>query len=140
MTFLVATAAAPSVPLIILLAVALLSGVGFFAYKSIKVSEEEKARRIPGPDEICIPEGGNAEVHVPTKGDFYIRDNRNDSNPFEMFNVYRIDEIRTNVYGDEWVKYTAPGYGNDYTPKWKELECPLDSFLKGKIRVVKIKK
>ncbi len=127
-----------NIPLAILGIIVLIGALAYFVYSTRKVNEEERARRIPGPDEILIAE--DTETHIPVKGDFYIRDNKGDSNPFEMFNVYRIDDIRKNIYGDYWVKYTAPGYGSDYTPKWKELECPLDSFLTGKIRVEKIKK
>jgi len=127
-----------NIPLIVLGAIVLIGGIAYFAYNTAKLNAEERANRIPGPNEIFIPE--ETEPHLPTKGDFYIRDNKADANPFEMYNVYRIDDVRKNIYGDYWVKYTAPGYTSDYAPSWKELECPLDSFLAGKIRVEKIKK
>lgn len=112
--------------------------IAAFIMYSIKISREEAESRFPGPDDINIAK--DDIEYFPKKGDFYIRDSRNDLNPFEMYNIYRIDDVRQNIYGTYWVKYTAPGFGSDYTPKWKELEAPLESFLNGKVRVEKINK
>lgn len=123
---------------IIFIAIAGVIAIPLTYLYAVKMNRENEAERIPGPDEIEIVEDG--EYHEVVRGDFYIRDSRNDYNPFESYNVFRIDEIRKNVYGDLWVKYTAPGYDCNFIPKWKELECPLNAFLKGKVRVQKIKK
>lgn len=123
---------------IIFISLAALIVVALFVFYSIKLTKENENDRIPGPDEIEIVE--DAEYHEISRGDFYIRDSRNDFNPFESYNIFRVDEIRKNVYGDLWIKYTAPGFDSNYNPKWKELECPLNAFLKGKVRVQKINK
>lgn len=123
---------------IIFISIAALIAVALFVLYAIKFNKEAEADRIPGPDEIEIVE--DAEYHEVTRGDFYIRDSRNDFNPFESYNIFRVDEVRKNIYGDLWVKYTAPGFDSNYNPKWKELECPLHAFLNGKVRVQKINK
>ena len=123
---------------IVLGCIGLVAAVTLFVIYTIRITNEEKESRFPGPDDIVISK--DDIDYFPQKGDFYIRDSRNDLNPFEMYNIYRIDDIRQNIYGTYWVKYTAPGFGSDYTPKWKELESPLESFLNGKVRVEKIKK
>ena len=120
---------------IVFLSAAAIIAVVFFTLYLIKINKEAEEKDLPGPDEIEIVD--DVEYHVPAPGDFYIRDSRNDFNPFEMYYVFRIEEIRKNVYGDLWVKYTAPGFDTNYTPKWKELECPLHAFLNGKVRVIK---
>ncbi len=104
----------------------------------IKQNNKEDERRIPGQDEIKIIE--DDVDHVPAAGDFYIKISDEDINPFEMFYIYRVEEVRKNIYGNLWVKYTAPSYSNNYTPAWKVYEVPVDAFLKGKKRVEKIKK
>lgn len=121
---------------IIFISLAALIVVALVVLYTIRFNKESEADRIPGPDEIEIVE--DADYHEVTRGDFYIRDSRNDFNPFESYNVFRVDEVRKNVYGDLWVKYTAPGFDYSFSPKWKELECPLNAFLKGKVRVQKI--
>ncbi len=123
---------------IIILVIVVIVLIVWAGYWLSVIKAEENESRIPGPDEVVIVQ--DDEYHTPEKGDFYIRDTRDDMNPFEAFNIYRIDDVRKNIYGDLWVKYTAPGFGRNYEPKWKELECPLHSFVKGKVRVERVKK
>ena len=105
---------------IVFLSVAAILAIVFFILFSIRFQKEEEEKKIPGPDEIEMID--DDEFHQVAPGDFYIRDSRNDFNPFEMYNVYRVDDVRKNIYGDLWVKYTAPGFDSNYTPKWKENE------------------
>ena len=71
---------------IIFISIAALIVVALFVLYTIRFNKESEADRIPGPDEIEIVE--DADYHEVTRGDFYIRDSRNDFNPFESYNIY----------------------------------------------------
>lgn len=114
-------------------------GLGFSAYlyfTAKKVREEDERFRIPSANEIRIV--NNDEEHEISRGDFYIRDTRMDLNPFERFDVYRIEDVRENVTGEKWVRYSVPGFTCNYDQNLREITAPLKTFLPGKVRVEKI--
>ena len=111
-------------------------------YKTVESSRVNKKFEFPTIEEIEYCKDP-VENDNPQIGNFYIRKENADKNPFIYPRcIYRIDSIKKNYYGDLWVKVSTKCYDVNSDPSFASYPTeyiPMKQFVSENSKVFKSK-
>lgn len=104
----------------------------FLFKKAVNDYKVDTSIDFPNINEIEYRPGEQENIY-PTIGSFYIHKDNADKNPFVYPRfIYRVDSVKKNYYGDDWVKVSVKCYDmhSDATERYYPVECiPVKKFL-----------